>query len=297
MPRRAAQAAPAKESIEVWKKGVCSDTFHPRYRSDEMRARLSGGHPQAPILLSVGRLGNEKNLKFLKVRRRGGAAARVAASIPSSIVCLLVSASFEPRDVGWLHRGHRGWLYVERFAALPHCPSAPPAPTPSPHTHPPGLAPLPQLPTAPLPPVADPAAAAPRLVLQGILERTPGARLAFVGDGPAREELQRYFAGTPTLFMGMMHGEELSAAYASADVFVMPSETETLGEAPLPAQSWFKVAWGSGRACLWPTKRKHRADGRAGPLGLEQPLRTVQRIKFTTTPPWQTSRRPPSLPC
>jgi hypothetical protein len=64
------------------------------------------------------------------VRRRGGAAARVAASIPSSIVCLLVSASFEPRDVGWLHRGRRGWLYVERFAALPHCPSAPPAPTP-----------------------------------------------------------------------------------------------------------------------------------------------------------------------
>lgn len=28
----------------------------------------------------------------------------------------------------------------------------------------------------------------------------------------------------------MMHGEELSAAYASADIFVMPSETETLGE-------------------------------------------------------------------
>lgn len=33
-----------------------------------MRARLSGGHPEAPILLSVGRLGNEKNLKFLRVR-------------------------------------------------------------------------------------------------------------------------------------------------------------------------------------------------------------------------------------
>jgi sulfoquinovosyltransferase len=27
----------------------------------------------------------------------------------------------------------------------------------------------------------------------------------------------------------MLRGEELSAAYASADVFVMPSETETLG--------------------------------------------------------------------
>jgi sulfoquinovosyltransferase len=29
--------------------------------------------------------------------------------------------------------------------------------------------------------------------------------------------------------MGMMHGDALSQAYASADVFVMPSETETLG--------------------------------------------------------------------
>jgi sulfoquinovosyltransferase len=63
-----------------------------------------------------------------------------------------------------------------------------------------------------------------------VLERTPGARLAFVGDGPARAELEAHFAGTPTFFAGMLRGEELSAAYASADVFVMPSETETLGE-------------------------------------------------------------------
>lgn len=61
----------------------------------------------------------------------------------------------------------------------------------------------------------------------------PGARLAFVGDGPAREELKAHFAGTPTLFMGMLRGEELSAAYASADIFLMPSETETLGALPL----------------------------------------------------------------
>ena len=66
--------------------------------------------------------------------------------------------------------------------------------------------------------------------LQGILERIPGARLAFVGDGPAREELKQYFMNTPTVFTGMLHGEELSTAYASADIFVMPSETETLGE-------------------------------------------------------------------
>lgn len=68
-----AQDAPPAPSIEVWKKGVCSDTFHPRFRSQAMRERLSGGNPEAPILLSVGRLGNEKNLKFLKACAVGAA--------------------------------------------------------------------------------------------------------------------------------------------------------------------------------------------------------------------------------
>ena len=61
------QGAPPSHAIEVWKKGVCADTFNPRFRSRAMRERLSCGHPDAPILLSVGRLGNEKNLKFLRV--------------------------------------------------------------------------------------------------------------------------------------------------------------------------------------------------------------------------------------
>jgi len=65
--------------------------------------------------------------------------------------------------------------------------------------------------------------------LKGILARIPNLRLALVGDGPGREGLKKIFAGTKTIFTGMLHGDELSAAYASADIFVMPSETETLG--------------------------------------------------------------------
>ena len=38
------------------------------------------------------------------------------------------------------------------------------------------------------------------------------------------------FAGMPAVFTGMLQGEELSQAYASGDVFVMPSESETLGQ-------------------------------------------------------------------
>ena len=36
---------------------------------------------------------------------------------------------------------------------------------------------------------------------------------------------------------GMLKGDDLSAAYASADVFMMPSETETLGFVAMEAMS------------------------------------------------------------
>lgn len=56
-----------------------------------------------------------------------------------------------------------------------------------------------------------------------------GVRLALVGSGPAEVELRRRFAGTNTVFTGYMSGTELASAYASADVFAFPSDTETLG--------------------------------------------------------------------
>ena len=47
---------PAK-TVDVWRKGVDTNMFHPRHRCAAMRERLSGGHPAAPILVYVGRLG------------------------------------------------------------------------------------------------------------------------------------------------------------------------------------------------------------------------------------------------
>ncbi len=71
--------------------------------------------------------------------------------------------------------------------------------------------------------------------LRSILKEVPGARLAIVGDGPARRDLEGEFAGTPTVFPGLLLGEELASAYASADMFVFPSTTETLGMAMIEA--------------------------------------------------------------
>lgn len=117
------------QRIGLWRKGIDTDVFNPSKQSAEMRFKLTNGHPEDPLIINVGRLGNEKNLPSFKE----------------------------------------------------------------------------------------------------LLRRLPNTRLALVGDGPIREELEELLEGTNTYFAGMLKGEELSAAFASADVFVMPSVTETMG--------------------------------------------------------------------
>ena len=48
-----------------------------------------------------------------------------------------------------------------------------------------------------------------------------------VGDGPALAQLQQHYPMVH--FLGALHGAELASAYASADVFVFPSRTDTFG--------------------------------------------------------------------
>jgi glycosyltransferase involved in cell wall biosynthesis len=55
-----------------------------------------------------------------------------------------------------------------------------------------------------------------------------------VGRGPLEDEIRaREIAGVHVT--GLLHGHELSAAYASADVFTFPSPTETFGNSLLEA--------------------------------------------------------------
>jgi phosphatidylinositol alpha 1,6-mannosyltransferase len=60
-------------------------------------------------------------------------------------------------------------------------------------------------------------------------------RLALVGDGPMRAELEERLPDA--VFAGHRHGAELAAWYASADVFLFPSTTETLGNVVLEAMA------------------------------------------------------------
>ncbi|ADI15064.1 glycosyltransferase [Truepera radiovictrix] len=123
--------------VRLWPKAVDTERYQPTNRSAAMRERLSGGHPDAPLMIYVGRLSHEKRLD---------------------------------------------WLY----------------------------APITQL---------------------------PGVRLAMVGSGPAESFLRERFKDTPTVFTGYMSGDELAQAYASADVFAFPSDTETLGFVAMEAMA------------------------------------------------------------
>lgn len=68
------------------------------------------------------------------------------------------------------------------------------------------------------------------------------ASLVFVGQGLLEEQI-RERSLPRTHIAGVLQGEELSAAYASADVFAFPSDTETFGNVLLEAMS-------SGAACV-----------------------------------------------
>jgi glycosyltransferase involved in cell wall biosynthesis len=60
-------------------------------------------------------------------------------------------------------------------------------------------------------------------------------RLVLVGDGPIRAELEQRFP--LAIFAGHRSGEDLAAHYASADLFLFPSQTETYGNVTTEAMA------------------------------------------------------------
>lgn len=66
-------------------------------------------------------------------------------------------------------------------------------------------------------------------------------RVVIVGDGPDRSFAERNLPGA--IFTGFLNGEELSTAYASSDIFIFPSDSESFGNVTLEAMA-------SGLVCI-----------------------------------------------
>jgi glycosyltransferase involved in cell wall biosynthesis len=84
-----------------------------------------------------------------------------------------------------------------------------------------------------------------------------GATLAVVGDGPYLAELKTLLPDA--IFTGYLLGDVLAAAYASADVFLFPSTTDTYGNVVVEALA-------SGIPCI--------VSDAGGPAGLVRAGRT-----------------------
>ncbi|WP_157470628.1 glycosyltransferase family 4 protein [Gracilimonas tropica] len=80
-----------------------------------------------------------------------------------------------------------------------------------------------------------------RYAVQQIASKNKQVKALVVGDGPAKSELQKTMPEAH--YAGFLTGEDLATAYASSDIFLFPSHTETFGNVTLEAMS-------SGLPCL-----------------------------------------------
>ena len=96
-------------------------------------------------------------------------------------------------------------------------------------------------------------------------------RFIIVGDGPYLEEMKRELRPTSTLFTGYLTGDDLSRAYASGDLFVFPSGTDTFGNVVLEAQA-------SGLPVIVTDKGGPRENLIPGETGLIVPAMDSQAI-------------------
>jgi phosphatidylinositol alpha 1,6-mannosyltransferase len=84
-------------------------------------------------------------------------------------------------------------------------------------------------------------------------------KVVIVGEGPDREFVQRSLPHA--IFTGFLNGQDLATAYASCDIFVFPSDSESFGNVTLEAMA-------SGLACVCANATGSRSLVIAGQTGL-----------------------------
>jgi glycosyltransferase involved in cell wall biosynthesis len=109
-----------------------------------------------------------------------------------------------------------------------------------------------------------------------IQHRQPNARMVWVGDGPELAKLQRRYPHH--VFAGPRRGADLAEHYASADMFLFPSLTETYGNVvpEAMASGLAVVAYEYAAAAM---HIQHRENGLLAPYGdTETFLRNVSEL-------------------
>ncbi|MDR8393193.1 glycosyltransferase family 1 protein [Aliifodinibius sp. S!AR15-10] len=105
--------------------------------------------------------------------------------------------------------------------------------------------------------------------IKKLKNRDLNIRAMVVGDGPAKKELQQMLPEAH--FTGFITGEELHRAYASSDIFLFPSDTETFGNVTLEAMS-------SGLPCVVADATGSRSLVEAGINGFLAPPRNTSEF-------------------
>jgi glycosyltransferase involved in cell wall biosynthesis len=70
-----------------------------------------------------------------------------------------------------------------------------------------------------------------------LCEKRRDVALVVAGDGPYLEKMRSELSHLPAYFLGYQDDGQLPPLYASADLFVFPSRTDTLGQVVLEAQA------------------------------------------------------------
>lgn len=99
--------------------------------------------------------------------------------------------------------------------------------------------------------------------------------LLVVGEGPYLQEMKAAMKDLPATFPGYLHGEDLSLVYASCDIFLFPSTTDTFGNVVLEAQS-------SGLPVIVSDKGGPRENILPGKTGLVAPAGNLEAFLKAT---------------
>ncbi len=100
-----------------------------------------------------------------------------------------------------------------------------------------------------------------------MLHKDNKLKFVIVGDGPLYSELQR--CNPDIIFCGIHRGKSLARYYASADIFLFPSETETFGNVTLEAMASGLVVLAYDYAAAR-IHIRHKVNGYVSPLGDQQ---------------------------